>query len=61
MITRRIWIMTLFPEFFKPLLDCGVAGQALRGERAESIKFDVRLVNVRDWGMGNYKAVDDTP
>ncbi|MBY0517005.1 MAG: tRNA (guanosine(37)-N1)-methyltransferase TrmD [Bacteriovoracaceae bacterium] len=61
MITRRIWIMTLFPEFFKPLLECGVAGQALRGERAESIKFDVRTVNVRDWGMGNYQAVDDTP
>lgn len=61
MNVRRIWILTLFPEFFPPLLACGVAGQALRGERAESIKLEVHTVNVRDWGMGNYKAVDDTP
>ena len=61
MITRRIWVMTLFPEFFQPLLACGVAGQALRGERAQEIKFDLRLVNIRDWGVGNYHAVDDTP
>ncbi len=61
MIVRRIWVMTLFPEFFKPLLDCGIAGQALRGERAETLRFEVNLVNIREWGMGNYKAVDDTP
>jgi tRNA (guanine37-N1)-methyltransferase len=60
-ITRRIWILTLFPEFFQPLLACGIAGQALRGERAETIKFEVKIVNIRDWGMGNYHAVDDTP
>lgn len=61
MITRRIWILTLFPEFFDPLLKCGIAGQALRGERAETLKFELKAVNVRDWGVGNYKAVDDTP
>lgn len=61
MIKRRIWIMTLFPEFFNPLLACGIAGQALRGERSGEIQFEVITVNIRDWGMGNYKAVDDTP
>lgn len=61
MITRRIWVLTLFPEFFHPLLACGVAGQALRGDRAVDVKFELKLVNVRDWGLGNYKAVDDTP
>jgi tRNA (guanine37-N1)-methyltransferase len=60
-IIRRVWVMTLFPEFFRPLLDCGIAGQALRGERAETVRFEVKLVNIREWGMGNYKAVDDTP
>lgn len=61
MIKRRIWIMTLFPEFFNPLLSCGIAGQALRGERSPDIQFEVHTVNIRDWGIGNYKAVDDTP
>ena len=61
MIVRKVWILTLFPEFFQPLLACGIAGQALRGERAETIKFEVHTINIRDWGVGNYKAVDDTP
>lgn len=59
--TRRLWILTLFPEYFEPLLKCGIAGQALRGERSESLQFSVQMVNIRDWGMGHYKAVDDTP
>jgi tRNA (guanine37-N1)-methyltransferase len=60
----RIWIITLFPDFFKPLLDCGVAGQALRGERsigAESRGFELRTLNVRDYSPTNYKGVDDSP
>lgn len=61
MIERRIWVMTLFPEFFQPLLSCGIAGQALRGERAVDMKLSLRTVNIRDWGLGNYGAVDDTP
>jgi tRNA (guanine37-N1)-methyltransferase len=60
-IERRIWILTLFPEFFAPLLSCGIAGQAFRGERSENVKFQIHTVNIRDWGVGNYKAVDDTP
>jgi tRNA (guanine37-N1)-methyltransferase len=60
-IERRIWILTLFPEFFAPLVSCGIAGQAFRGERSENVKFQIKTINIRDWGMGNYKAVDDTP
>ena len=59
---RRIWILTLFPEFFKPLLDCGIAGQALRGERSDGdFKLELRCVNIRDYSTGKYKSVDDSP
>lgn len=61
MIERKIWVLTLFPEYFKPLVDCGIAGSALRGERSDEFKLSLNVVNIRDWGMGNYKAVDDTP
>jgi len=61
MITKRIWVLTLFPEFFKPLLDCGIAGQALRGERAKDLKFEMHFVNIRDYSKNNYKSVDDSP
>lgn len=59
---RRIWTLTLFPEFFKPLLDCGIAGSALRGERSdENFHFEVNFVNIRDYSTTKYKSVDDSP
>lgn len=61
MITRRIWILTLFPELFKPFLECGIAGQAFRGERSEETKFELHFINIRDYSLTKYKAVDDSP
>lgn len=61
MITRRIWILTLFPEYFKPLLECGISGAAFRGERSSELKFEMKLVNIRDFATTKYKSVDDTP
>lgn len=61
MIHRKIWILTLFPEYFKPLLECGISGSAFRGERSESIKFEVEFVNIRDYSTTKYKSVDDSP
>lgn len=61
MILRKIWILTLFPEYFKPLLECGISGSAFRGERSENLKFEVQFVNIRDYSTTKYKSVDDSP
>lgn len=61
MRTKRIWILTLFPEYFKPLLELGISGSAFRGERSEELKFNVNFVNIRDYSTNRYKSVDDTP
>lgn len=60
-MSRRIWILTLFPEYFKPLLECGISGSALRGERSEDFKFETHFVNIRDYSSTKYKSVDDSP
>jgi tRNA (guanine37-N1)-methyltransferase len=60
-ILRKIWILTLFPEYFKPLLECGISGSAFRGERSENLKFEVQFVNIRDFSTTKYKSVDDSP
>lgn len=59
---KNIWIVTLFPEFFSPLLNCGVAGKALSGSRMENPdnSFAIHLVNPRDYVLNKYKSVDDT-
>jgi tRNA (guanine37-N1)-methyltransferase len=58
---KHIWILTLFPEMFKPFLECGIAGAAFRGERSEDFKFEVHFVNIRDYSQTKYKSVDDSP
>jgi tRNA (guanine37-N1)-methyltransferase len=61
-VKKKIWILTLFPEYFLPLTECGISGQALRGERSgESEGFEVHCINIRDFSKTKYKSVDDTP
>lgn len=55
----RIWVLTLFPEYFKPLLECGVAASALRGERGR--EFEFHTVNLRHFSPNDFKGVDDSP
>jgi len=60
-VIKRIWILTLFPEMFKPFLECGISGAAFRGERSEDTKFELHFVNIRDYSQTKYKSVDDSP
>ena len=56
---KKIWIITLFPDFFNPFLESGVAGAALRGERGQ--KFEVNMVSLREFSPKNFKGVDAAP
>src|SRR5574344_1396635 len=47
-------ILTIFPEMFPGTLGGGVVGRAL-----ENKIWSYDIVNLRDFGIGNYKAVDD--
>lgn len=52
----KINVLTLYPEMFPGFLGYSLAGKAL----AEG-KFELNLVNIRDFATDNYKSVDDTP
>ncbi|MGI5845913.1 MAG: tRNA (guanosine(37)-N1)-methyltransferase TrmD [Alphaproteobacteria bacterium] len=47
-------ILTIFPEMFPGTLGGGVIGRAL-----ENKIWSYDIINLRDFGIGNYKAVDD--
>jgi len=49
-------IITLFPEVFKPLLESSILAKAQREG-----KLKVHLVNLRDFGIGPHRQVDDRP
>lgn len=55
---KKIFVVSLFPEYFESLKSGGVTGQALSGQRAD---LELVLINPREFTMTNYKGVDDTP
>lgn len=49
-------IITLFPEMFTGVFKAGVIGRAI-----ERGKVVIRVHNLREYGIGKHKMVDDTP
>lgn len=49
-------LLTLFPEMFP-----GTLGQSLSGRALEKGLWSYECINIRDFGLGVHKAVDDTP
>ena len=52
----RIAVITLFPEFFDGPLGIGVVAKAQR-----SGSLQIELVHLREYGVGDYRQVDDAP
>jgi tRNA (guanine37-N1)-methyltransferase len=57
---RRIWILTLFPEYFLPLTECGVVGRAFASE-GKIGPVELKVVSIRHFCSTSYKGVDDAP
>lgn len=52
----KISILTLFPEMFRGPFDFSIVKRA-----REKGMVEVEFVNIREFGIGNHKMVDDTP
>ncbi len=52
----KVQIITLFPEMFEPVLNTSMLWKA-----QEKKLVEYRLINLRDFGLGPRKQVDDTP
>jgi len=52
----RIDIITLFPEMFHGPFEVSIVARAI-----EQGTVEIALHNLRDWGEGRHKVVDDTP
>lgn len=52
----KISILTLFPEMFAGPFDFSIIKKA-----KEKNLVDIKIINIRDFGIGKHKVVDDTP
>jgi len=55
-MTMKIFIITLFPEMFE-----GPFAHSMIWKAQDKKLADIKLVNLRDYGIGPRKTVDDTP
>jgi len=53
---KKIQIVTLFPEMFDGVLNSSMMWKA---QQSKAVEF--RIINLRDFGLGPRKQVDDTP
>lgn len=53
---RKIQVVTLFPEMFE-----GVLNTSMMWKAQDQKLIEFRMVNLRDFGLGPRKQVDDTP
>ncbi|MEI6228758.1 MAG: tRNA (guanosine(37)-N1)-methyltransferase TrmD [Candidatus Saccharibacteria bacterium] len=53
---RKIQVITLFPEMFD-----GVLGNSMMWKAQDKQAVEFRMINLRDFGLGLRKRVDDTP
>jgi tRNA (guanine37-N1)-methyltransferase len=53
---RKIQVITLFPEMFS-----GVLNNSMMWKAQDQKAVEFRLINLRDFGLGLRKRVDDTP
>ena len=49
-------ILTLFPTFYESAISVGIINNAIKNK-----KINLNIVNMRDFGEGNYKRCDDYP
>jgi tRNA (guanine37-N1)-methyltransferase len=56
MTKMRFDIVTIFPEFFRETIDCGIVGRA----RAAGI-VDIKAHDLRGWTTDKHHVVDDRP
>jgi tRNA (guanine37-N1)-methyltransferase len=52
----RFDIITIFPDLFSSVVDCGIIRRA-----AQSGLVDIRIVNLRDFTKDRHRSVDDRP
>lgn len=59
---KRIWIMTMFENYFDSFVEYGVLGSAFRNERGDGTgEFEVKTVSISEYNPKGFKGVDDAP
>lgn len=58
---RKIWVLTMFEEYFKPFLEYGVLGKVFSDLRSTVVKYEFHVVSIPQFCKKGFKGVDSAP
>ena len=58
---RRIWVLTMFENYFDSFLKDGIIASAFRNERSNGVEFEFIPVAIPNYNKKGFKGVDDAP
>lgn len=58
---RKIWVLTMFDNYFESFLDSGIIASAFRNERGDGIEFEFEAVSIPAFNKKGFKGVDSSP
>ncbi len=58
---KKIWVLTMFDEYFDAFKEYGVISKALNNERSSTIKFELIPVSIPKFCKKGFKGVDSAP
>lgn len=61
MKVKKIWILTMFDQYFDAFKEYGVISKALNNERSSSISFELIPVSIPKYCKKGFKGVDSAP
>ena len=58
---RRIWILTMFENYFDQFSQIGVLGRVFSNQRSNGLNFKLNIVQIPKYCKKGFKGVDDSP
>lgn len=58
---KRIWVVTMFENYFDQFLDFGIIGSTFRNERSKDFDFEFIPVSLPKFSAKGFKGVDASP
>jgi len=58
---RKIWVLTMFENYFDSFLEAGIIASTFRNERSEELTFEFHPVHLPKFSPKGFKGVDGAP
>jgi tRNA (guanine37-N1)-methyltransferase len=60
-VKRKVWVISMFENYFDQFLEYGILGSAFRNERGDDVDFSFHSISLPSFSPKGFKGVDGPP